>query len=261
MYATIREMKEKGDMSTIAERTSAKSVQLNARGVAIRGYDFVPSRIDEKERDFMFRSLFPVGLEAFTQNPSEAMEQDIAKHLFETEHLLVMRSDGTFSFGVGEDGLPRVGDPRPIAFRMWNNYDTPLGKATYLAGMCVLPAWQGTGIGAEMTRYVIEVEKPKVVFTVTQNPSAKKSMDNACGTTSYPLPGGLVNTSMSELGRLLADKRGLSDHFNDKTFVLKGHYGAPLYGKMPWSRDWRYQAMFERLDREAGDAYLCVTVL
>lgn len=238
-------------MGTVAQRCNANSVSLPCGGMLVRGYDFVPAQIGESEKDFIFRSLFPVGLEAFVQNPSEAMEKDVADHIFTAEHLLVMRSDGTFSFGkLG------VGDPRPVAFRMWKTYSTPIGKAVYLAGMCVLPAWQGTGIGKVMTQYVIDQERPDWVFTITQNPVAKQSLDSALGNTSYPLftqaSGGLRNNA-----QLLADVHGVKN-YNPETMVIEGHYGGALYGKMPVSRDWRYEALFQKLDRANGDAYLIV---
>lgn len=255
MYHTVAEMQELGDMSTIAERVGAKSIMLKTGGLGVRGYDFDPRNLDEKERDFVFRSLFPVGLEAFVQNPSEGMEKDIADHVFTAEHLVVMRSDGTYSFGAAE-----LGKPRPIAFRMWKMYDTKYGRALYLAGMCVLPRWQGTGIGKEMTKYVLEIEKPDLVFTVTQNPVAKQSMDSCMGYASYPLFGGIVTPPLKEVGIELAKVRGIEDHYNPDTMVLTGHYGSKLYGEMPVSHDWRYEQLFQRIDREKGDAYLCVSM-
>lgn len=250
MYHTIAEMRRLGNMSTIAQRVNAKDVNLTTSAMVVRGYDFDPRTLNDKERDFVFRSLFPIGLEAFVQNPSKGMERDIADHIFGAEHLLVMRSDGTFKFGSCE-----VGEPRPIAFRMWKMYDTSYGRALYLSGMCVSPAWQGTGIGQAMTQHVINVEKPDIVFTVTQNPVAKKCMDRALDAVSYPYFD--RSTLLPNLGAELAVIRGIADHYDINTSVLRGHYGNSLYGRIPRSRDWRYEQLFTRLDRQKGDAYLC----
>ena len=242
-------------MSTIAERTNASSVTLNAHNMNVRGYDFVPQNItEEKERDFIFRSLFPVGLEAFTQNASVAMEEDIRAHLFEAEHLLVMRSDGTFHFGTCE-----LGAPRPVAFRMWKTYHTNYGTALYLSGMCVLPAWQGKGIGQKMTRYAVDNVNPKIVFTVTQNPVVKECMDKAVGVKSTPSLWGANGVFMEEVVRELGQK--LNKNVDASTSIIKGNYGASLYGIQPESRDPQYQQLFDRLDKQAGDAYLLASIL
>lgn len=236
-------------MSSVAERANAHKVKLAAKQMPIRGYDFVPSMVDESEKEFIFRSLFPIGLDAFVQNPSEGMEKDIRDHLFSAEHLLVMRSDGTFKFG----GNCEIGQPRPIAFRMWKNYNINGKKALYLAGMCVSPSWQGRRIGQKMTEYAIEMEKPDYVFTVTQNPIAKLSMDKTLGKESFPKYEyeRFDYTPFAEALGKKADRYG----------KIAGNYGASLYGILPISRDERYNEVFLRLNREAGDAYLCVSEL
>lgn len=254
-YTTIKEQLALGvSMSTVAERVGAESVALPAHSTTVRGYDFVPKDItDETERDFIFRSLFPVGLEAFVQNPSVEMEEDIKAHLFDADHLLVMRSDGSYHFGTCE-----IGAPRPIAFRMWKNYATRYGNALYLAGMCVLPAWQGKGIGQTMTRYAIEKVNPKVVFTVTQNPVVKECMDKAVGTESYPSLWGANGTTMGDLVRELGEKLGKS--VDASTSIIKGNYGASLYGIQPTSRTPKYNQLFDRLNKQEGDAFLLAAV-
>jgi ribosomal protein S18 acetylase RimI-like enzyme len=252
MYTPLSERKY--DMSTIAERANAQGINLQAKTMLVRGYDFTPSSItNEEEKEFIFRSLFPIGLDAFVQNPSEAMERDIRDHLFSADHLLVMRSDGTFTFG-----LCGIGQPRPVAFRMWKTYQTSYGKALYLAGMCVLPAWQGLGIGQSMTKYAIAVEQPKVVFTVTQNPVVKECMDKATGVPSFPtiwLANGTMKPMVRELGNVL------KKNVEAETSIIPKNYGGTLYGIQPRSRDARNEALFGVLDKKAGDAFLLHTVL
>lgn len=241
-------LRERGtDMATVAVRTGAHNVALTAKQAVIRGYDFVPSNVNEAEREFIFRSLFPIGLDAFVQNPSEGMEQDIKEHLFTAEHLLVMRSDGTFRFG----GNCEIGQPRPIAFRMWKNYTVNGCKALYLAGMCVSPSWQGKGIGQKMTQYAIEKEAPEYVFTVTQNPVAKLSMDKTLGLESYPKRA-YERFDFNPFAEALGKK-------SDRYGKIAGNYGASLYGILPTSRDDSYNELFGRLDRNAGDAFICVS--
>jgi len=238
-------------MATVAERTGASKVTLQPHGMTFRGYDFTPKSIEsEEEKDFIFRALFPVGLEAFTQNPSEEMEKDIYDHLFTADNLIVMRSDGTFHFGRCE-----YGQPRPIAFRMWKVYHIEgYGKCLYLAGMCVLPSWQGRGIGQQLTRYAIDKEQPDYVFTVTQNPVVKLSLDKATGIPSSPR-----SCSWLEYNEPFAKALGKEAIYEPRTQILKGNYGASLYGILPTSRDEATNVLFDQLDREAGDAYLLVT--
>jgi GNAT superfamily N-acetyltransferase len=249
MYSTLIEMNRRGDMATIAERSRAKKMTIPAKGMTIRGYDFDPHNLNEDEKDFVFRSLFPIGLTAFVQNPSTDMENDVKQHLFEADHLVVMRADGTYSFGKCE-----LGAPAPIAFRMWKTFDLPIGKACYLAGMCVYPAWQGRGIGQELTRYALASDQFDYVFTVTQNPVVKLSMDKATGVISSPC-GDVIDNSV------FAEALGKKGIYDPKTQILRGNYGASLYGILPHSRDEDYNVLFSSLNREAGDAYLLVAKL
>jgi GNAT superfamily N-acetyltransferase len=239
------------DMATVAERTGALPITLQPHNLSVRGYDFDPKEVNNEERDFIFRSLFPIGLDAFVQEPSEEMERDIYEHLFSADHLVVMRSDGTFHFGRCE-----IGQPRPIAFRMWKNYQVNGKKALYLAGMCVHPLWQGRGIGQQLTRYAIEKEKPSVVFTVTQNPVMKMCMDKATGVEASPR-----SCNWLENNTAYAETLGKASIYDPATQVLAGNYGGSLYGRLPVSRHGKYNSLFDRLDREAGDAYLLVARL
>ena len=242
-------------MSVIAERTNAKQVVLAAAGALVRGFHFDPREMDDKARDFVFRTVYPVGLEAFAQNPSTGMERDIAEHLFGTSDLLVLRSDGYIRFGG-----TGIGRPRPIGFCVWNTYETKIGNALYISGVCVNPSWQGNGLGRAMQQYALihEAEKAEVkyAFMSTQNAVEKNSFDRAMGSESYPLRDGAVCSEAV----VFAAERNLLDRFDPLSMKLRRHYGgASLYGIMPENRDDGYEKLFGKLDREQGDAYLCVS--
>ena len=222
-------------------------------GWAFNHSDSVTSRhaTERAEQEFLFKSLLPVGLEAFVQNPSVEMEQDVRNHILTADHLLIAYADGTFSFGGCKHG-----ESRPIAFRMWKAYELSVGYAIYLAGMCVLPSWQGKGVGQKMTNYaLIEGQKQKkadYVFTRTQNPVAKLSMDKALKSVSHP-NGGQFDY------RPFAKALNNESILDNESGILKGQYGSSLYGKLPTSNNAEYNALFDKLDRQAGDAYLCVS--
>ena len=242
-------------MSVIAERTHAKPVVLAGAGALVRGFHFDPNEMDDKARDFVFRSVYPVGLEAFVQNPSTGMEKDIADHLFGTENLLVLRSDGYTRFGG-----TGIGRPRPIGFCVWNTYETKIGNALYVSGVAVNPSWQGKGLGRAMQQYALihEAEKAEVkyAFMSTQNAVEKNSFDRAMGSESYPRRDGSVCSEAV----VFAAARNLLDRFEPLSMRLWRHYGgASLYGIMPENRDAGYEQLFSKLDREQGDAYLCVS--
>lgn len=248
---------ETADMSIIAERTNARPVTLVTNATIVRGFHFDPANMTEEDRDFVFRSVYPVGLEAFVQNPSTGMEKDIADHLFGTNNLLVLRSDGYIRFGGME-----VGRPRPIGFCVWRSYETEVGNALYISGVAVNPSWQGKGFGRAMQQYALLVEdhKKKVdwAFMSTQNAVEKRSFDRAMGKESFPNTNG-ESAEHKEAGHVFAKVRGLG-HYNPDTMELPNHYGgAPLYGIMPKCCDAVYEQLFARIDRHHGSGYLCVT--
>lgn len=235
-------------MTTIARRTNAKDISFFAGGSINRGYIFSPSSITSNDdKEFIFNSLFPVGVEAFCQNASESFEDSVYEHIFNSDGLIVVRSDGTISFSTFE-----FGKPRPIAFRMWRKFNTPYGKAIYLSGMCVLPQWQGMGIGQQMTRLAIDSEGFDVVFTVTQNPIAKQSMDSAIGMISQPGFTGMIDLKKAQYLLSLVSKSSLNAEG-----IIKGHYGSTLYGMEPKSKDAYYTQQFNRLNKKEGDAIIC----
>lgn len=241
-------------MSTIAMRTNAKEVTVVSNQTLDRGYHFDPRTMSAEDRDFVFRSVYPVGLEAFVQNPSKGMEDDIADHIFNTENLLVLRSDGTIKFGSME-----IGVPRPIAFCVWRTYETEVGNALYISGVCVNPSWQGHGLGRAMQQYAYVYENHRkhidYAFMSTQNAIEKRSFDNAFNTQSFPH----VNGKIHEHGEVFAKVRNLT-HYDKNTMRLPRHYGgSSLYGKLPTCRDGEYEGLFNSLNRAEGDAYLCVT--
>lgn len=244
------------DMSTIAERTHAMPVVVFANQTLDRGYHFNPRTMSDEDKDFVFRSVYPVGLEAFSQNASEGMENDIADHIFNTDNLLVIRSDGTIKFGSME-----IGVPRPIAFCVWQTYDLPIGRALYISGVCVNPSWQGRGIGRAMQQYAYAYEsldgkRVDYAFMSTQNAVEKLSFDRAFMVKSFPKHN---VADVHQHGQMFAHVRGLTN-YDHKDMRLKRHYGgSSLYGVLPKCENGAYEALFERLDRSVGDAYLCVT--
>ena len=241
-------------MSAVAEKVNARKVTVVTRAGMVRGVHMDPRALYDDEQSLVFRSLYPIGLEAFVQNPSVAMEKDIADHLFQAEHLLVLMSDGSFKFGGGE-----IGTPRPIGFCVWYTYNMPIGRAVYISGVCVNPSWQGKGLGKAMQQYAISYaqlqgEPVSYAFMSTQNAVEKKSFDDALGKESYPHTDGTV----LEIGAEFAAIRG-AKNYDAGTMRLVRHYGgASLYGMLPVCTDERYEQFFKGIAREEGDAYLCV---
>lgn len=244
-----QQTQENSHMATIAARTHAKNVEFASRIGINRGYHFNPKELSEEDKLFIFNAVVDIGMDAFVQNANAQFGEDIYAHLFDADHLLVIRSDGQFH--RWRDNT--LGAPRPIGFRMYNTYETPMGKALYLAGMCIKPGWQGKGIGQKLTRYAIEHERPDFVFTITQNPVAKLSMDRAVGKESYPRVEG--GQAPNDLIKLIAGLRSVTP---EKGMCLPQHYGRTLYGTLPVSYNEQYNGLFGKLNRRNGDAYLCI---
>ena len=106
-----------------------------------------------------------------------------------------------------------------------------------------------------MTRYSLESGDYDYVFTVTQNPVAKMSMDKAIGKRSTPDYNGPFD------GTEFAKALGKEHLYDLKTQIIKRNYGGSLYGVLPQSHSAYYNSLFNQLNREDGDAYLCIAKL
>lgn len=225
---------------------------VGAMGTSVRGYEFIrPSTLDDEEKQFVFDGLFPVGLDAFTHEANDEFAADVREHVFNCDHLLVLRSDGTFTPNA-------IGAPRPIAFMVWSDYETENGTLMYLGGMCVRTRCQGHGIGRSMLKSAVEKGRYTHAFMVTQNPVMKETFDRATERESKPRSSAW---RWEDIGCLCAEKLGKTGIYHPLTSILRRNYSSPLYKELPTSKNWKYNELFAQLNREEGDAFLCYTEL
>jgi GNAT superfamily N-acetyltransferase len=221
-----------------------------------------PGHLSDDQKQHVFRSLYPVALSAFSQEPSDEIARDVYNHLFSVDGLLIVVEEND-------------GQSVPVAFRMWKfiEHSVVEGDILYLAGMCVQRSHQGQGIGSALLDYVLHQDLRRQVVGVdqicplppcqyvalrTQNPVMKRAFDKATGYTSYPCS---VNDDIPEHVQQVAAK--VAHHLGDDaidldTLTTSGLYGRSLYGHNPHTSDPTYESLFNRMDKTHGDAMVCV---
>ncbi len=221
---------------------------------------FPEQMLDEEEKGIIFSMLYPVALDAFSQQPSSEKEEDIFSHIFSADGLIIVFKKNDF---------------RAIAFRLWNviEYSAIQGDILYLAGMCVKKKYQGIGIGSFLLNYIINDDVHRQYFGAdqlcplppckfialrTQNPIMKMCFDKAVNGISYPKPNKKeIPEDIKEVGKIVARFLG-DENFNPDTLTSKGTYGSNLYGK-EHRRVAIYSEQFDSLlDSSRGDSMICL---
>ncbi len=234
---------------------------LTSRGMC-KGYHFdYPDSLGDAEKRQIFEMLYPIALNAFSQDDSEEFKKDVSEHIFSADGLLIV--------------VDEINDNIPVAFRMWDIIDFSVlnGDILYLAGMCVQKEYQKCGVGSVLLNYVLHqdarrqmigkeqicpIPKCKYVVLRTQNPAMKFYFDNAICDISYPKSIGMsipddVKRAASAVARYLKD-----DHFDSETLISNSLYGQNLYGHKLVAHNKKYERLFSSLNADNGDAIMCV---
>lgn len=254
MYNLIKNTKkERCIMQALLNSSKTEVINVKTKVGEYKGYRFFPSELTEEEKQVMFQYVYFVGLSAFIQNPSEQMEADIYKHLFNEDALyLVFNKDLLWS---GEN----IGETRVIAFLSTRDIVTKYGNMFYVSGICVDPALQGYGVGKSLMTAAYTRGTYKVASLRTQNPVMQQSFDGIPGGKSYPnghKPPKEVLNIASELAVTLKTAK----YDADKMFCPEC-YGSCLYGVEPDSRDNHYSDKFKEINKQSGDSMLCVKLI
>lgn len=216
---------------------STKNGPLSAR------YICTPKDLPIETKEELLRLLLPVACEAFHQDASTDFSQDVYRHLFSWEGLIVVLQNDT-----------------PVAFRMWQVFPSDHGGILYLAGMCVQTAFQRIGIGESLLRYVMNMyptNQNRYTVLRTQNPSMKKCFDTAVGGLSYPNEERLPRDIL-EVGMTIANQLGDRGYDQD-TLISRGAYQGSLYGAdLVPVNERTYTKVFDRINRNNGDAVFCI---
>lgn len=228
------------------------------------GYHFnYPKSLLEEEKEHIFNMLYPIALSAFSQDPSDEIANDVRDHIFSADGLLIVAD------------IDKQGNEFAVAFRMWDNiqYRILEGDIIYLAGMCVKKDYQGYGIGSVLLDYVLFKDRQhkmssvdqvcpflvcKYVALRTQNPIMKRCFDEAIGEVSYPKGvDELIPDQIKDIAVLVATHLG-DNTIDPDTLTSRGLYGRSLYGCNPHSKDNQYESLFAGINRDKGDAIVCV---
>jgi GNAT superfamily N-acetyltransferase len=247
--------KQRQQEEVIMNRLLKKAEWFNIQSKVgeFQGHCFHPAELSEEEKQTLFEYVYFVGLSAFIQNPSEEMEQDIYKHLFNEDRLYIVLNK-TIPWGASE-----VGGARVIAFLSTRDLPTEKGSMLYVSGICVDPALQGYGIGKALMNEAFKRGSYKVASLRTQNPVMKQSFDQTIGGSSFP-------NGVRPPKEVLDIAQGLSlalktQNYDYERMVCNGVYGSCLYGVEPSSRNDYYDAKFCEINKQKGDSILCVKIL
>lgn len=242
--------KEEAIMLTTVINRSKKIVTTSKYGQHPTYVLDVPTLSDD-EKQVIFEATYFVGLSAFAQNPSEAMEKDIFEHLF-AEDVLMLTFNNKFDWrNLG------AGSPRVIGFFSFRTIKTENETILYLSGMCIDPAFQGYRIGKSLLEYTLSNYEHTAIAMRTQNPVAKQNFDLGVGGESYP-NGHKIPEDIIAIGELLATTLNTKE-YHKHSLVCRGAYGSSMYGIDVNSRNNdKLNTMFNRLNRAEGDAIFCI---
>jgi ribosomal protein S18 acetylase RimI-like enzyme len=214
------------------------------------GRRFIPAELSEEEKQTLFEYTYFVALNAFIQNPSLAMEEDIYNHLFHEESLYVVFNRMT--------GWGATDDVRVVAFLSTRDIETSKGLMLYISGICVDPSFQGYGLGKALMDESFKKYDYHVASLRTQNPVMKESFDRSIGGCSHP-NGCVPPKDVRDVAKELADVLQMVN-FSENTLFDKKTYGTCLYGIEPTSKSDYYNDKFNEISKQAGDSMLCVKV-
>ncbi|NCC19168.1 MAG: N-acetyltransferase [Bacteroidia bacterium] len=253
MYQPINQrQQEVRTMKALLKRS--KSFSLWTRAGKFQGYEFIPSELTKEEKDTLFRAVYLVAINAFVQNPSVEMEQDIYDHLFNEDKLYIVLN-GYVGWGFG---VPReIENIKVISFLSTRDIQTSVGKMLYLSGICVDFAYQGKGIGQGLMKHSMQGEYTLYSLR-TQNPVMQESFDRALGKHSFPNSVETPNEVLN-IGQELADMLKTKEYLKDQ-MLCKNQYGGSLYGIQPDSETDHYSNKYRQINRYKGDSLLCVSM-
>jgi len=213
-------------------------------------YILDPSTLTASEKEVVFNAVYLVGVNAFIQNTSKEMEQDIYEHLFGEDFLYI-----TFSNDIEWRGYH--GESKAIAFLGFRDILIENKNMLYISGICVDPSYQGYGLGTYLMKEAHKRGSYQAMSLRTQNPVMKQAFDKLVGGFSYP-NGSKIPEDIQKIGQFLAQTFGAKKYQEEKMFC-KNAYGSSLYGIAINSKnDQRYNQKFDELNRDAGDAMFCV---
>jgi len=222
---------------------------VKGKGVVLNATVFEPKKLSEEEKQVLFSEVYFVGLSAFIQNPSKAMEEDIYNHLFNEDRLYLVLNKSL------KWGMEDVNGARVIAFLSTRD----IGKNLYISGICVDPAYQGMGIGQELMNHAIKQKDYEFTSLRTQNPVMKEAFDRAIGGQSHPNGNKPPEEILDEADKLAKTLR--TKNYQRDKMTCQFVYGSCLYGIEPTSKTAYYEKKFREIDKQQGDSILCVKKL
>jgi len=240
---------EKKMLKQVLDRSTKVDVQSKVGQLPT--YIIRPDDLTDDEKTAVFNAVYFVGLSAFIQNPSTAMEEDIAEHLFSEDVLVV-----TFSNEIDWRNIA-IGSPRAIAFLGYRDIQVEDKNMLYISGICVDPSYQGNGIGSALMSIAYERGDYQITSLRTQNPVMKQAFDKTIGGSSHP-NGVKIPQDIKAIGILLAKTFGAKNYDANSLRCHKA-YGSSLYGLEINSNNSDYlNTKFNSIDRDEGDALFCI---
>jgi GNAT superfamily N-acetyltransferase len=204
-----------------------------------------PMNLPISVRQAIFDDFYPVAVTAFGQNKSEAFQKDVEHHLFGVDNLVLVFNDGIQYKGEGVE--------RGIAFRTYSVIQTPYGKALYVEGTAVDPAFQGLGLYQALMKatsfgyaYVTSRTQNPVVLTALY-----KIYERLAPVMDVP--------TVKERKVALAVAKFLKmKEFDEKTLVGRKTYGGRLNDRLPnISNDVRNR-LYKLINPDDGDCVIAV---
>lgn len=246
-------LKEKGKIMNTKSILSkwAKKVVLNTKvGKIVSLQINNPSKLPEDIKMLIINDFYPVALSAFSQNKSERFQEDVIKHLFEVDILML-----AFNDNAGYQRGKNV--ERGIAFRTYTSFEVDGSKILYVEGTAVDPAFQGKGFYQEFSNAITRNGEYDYVTSRTQNPVVITAMTKVFGKVSPVTK--KPNKTEKEICEVLARRLGMNGEYNSETLVCRKIYGKMLNGVKPCISNSISRKMNRMLEIEKGDCLLAIS--